>query len=119
MVTASPGEIASAIGLSNESAPQEELSWASRRLLEHLAEARPTLVVVDDVHWAEETFLDLVDYVVDLAGPVPLLILATARPDLLERRPGFGSGRPHATLHRLDPLGGRRRRSAPRRAARR
>ena len=97
--------VASAVGLSTESAPQEELFWAIRRLLETLARRRPLVVVLEDLHWAEPTLLDLVEYIVDLATDVPLLLLGTARPELLESRPGWGSGRPDTILLRLEPLG--------------
>ena len=96
--------IATIAGSSSEPAPQEELFWAVRRLLEHLAEARPTVVVLEDLHWAEDTLLDLVEYLIDLASAVPLLVIATARPELQQRRPGFGAGRPATTLIRLEPL---------------
>jgi len=91
-------------GLGGENAPQEELFWGVRRLLEVVADARPTVVVLEDLHWAEDTLLDLVEYVIDLAAAVPLLIIATARPELGERRPGFGAGRATATPIRLEPL---------------
>ena len=97
--------VATVVGLSAEPAPQEELFWAVRRLLEQVAADRPILVVLEDLHWAEDTLLDLVEYVVDLAANVPLLVLATARPDLIERRPTFVAPRQTATVIRLEPLG--------------
>ena len=97
--------VASAIGLSTEPAAQEELFWAIRRLLEAVARRTPLLLVLEDLHWAEPTLLDLVEYALDLATDVPLLVLATARPELLETRPAWGAGRPNATLLRLEPLG--------------
>ena len=97
--------IASAVGLSSAGAGQDELFWAVRRLLERLADGQPTLVVLEDLHWAEDTMLDLVDYVVDLAAGVPLLLLATARPELTERRPSAVASREATTVLRLDPLG--------------
>ena len=97
--------VASAIGLSTEPAAQEELFWAIRRLLESVARRRPLLLVLEDLHWAEPTLLDLVEYALDLATDVPVLVLATARPELLETRPGWGGGRSSATLIRLEPLG--------------
>ena len=97
--------VASAIGLSQESAPQEELFLAIRRLLEHLAADQPTLVVLEDLHWAEDTFLDLVDQLVDLAAEVPLLLLATTRPELSERRPEAMTEREVRSVIRLESLG--------------
>ena len=66
-----------------------ELFWAVRRFLEALALERPVLVVLDDVHWAEETLLDLVEYLAAWTSAAPILILCLARPDLLETRPGW------------------------------
>lgn len=63
----------------------------ARDLLEHLAAQGPIIVVLDDLHWAVATFLDLVEYVVR-AVDGPLLVLSVARPELLERRPGWGDG---------------------------
>jgi len=97
--------VASAIGLSPEAAPQEEVFWAIRRLFEAVARRRELLIVIEDLHWAQPTLLDLIEYAVDLATNVPLLILATARPELLDQRPGWASGRPNAALVRLEPLG--------------
>ena len=97
--------VASAIGLSAEVAPQEELFWAIRRLLEAIARRRPLLVVVEDLHWAKATLLDLIEYAIDLATDAPLLVLATARPELLDDRPGWVGGRPNASVIRLEPLG--------------
>ena len=97
--------VAAAIGLESGASSQEELFWAVRRLLEHLAAGAPTLIVLEDLHWAEDTLLDLVDYVVDLARRVPLMLLATARPDLVERRPAFVAPREATTYLRLEPLG--------------
>jgi class 3 adenylate cyclase/tetratricopeptide (TPR) repeat protein len=77
---------------------------AWRRLLEALAEERPLVLVFDDLHWADDALLDFVDHVVDWASGVPILVLATARPDLLDRRPGWGGGRANVTAIRLSPL---------------
>jgi DNA-binding SARP family transcriptional activator/tetratricopeptide (TPR) repeat protein len=68
----------------------EEIFWATRRLLETLARRRPLVVVLDDLHWAEPTFLDLVDHVGGRAAG-PLLVVCLGRPELLEARPrGLG-----------------------------
>jgi serine/threonine protein kinase/tetratricopeptide (TPR) repeat protein len=97
--------IATAIGIAAAAVPPVELFWAVRRLLERLARDQPTLVVLEDLHWAEETLLDLIEYIVDLASNAPLLVLATARPEILETRPGWSQGRPNAQVIRLEPLG--------------
>jgi class 3 adenylate cyclase/tetratricopeptide (TPR) repeat protein len=77
---------------------------AWRQFLEALAEERPLVVVVEDLHWADETLLDFVDHVVEWASGVPILVVCTARPELLERRPGWGGGKPNALTLSLSPL---------------
>jgi class 3 adenylate cyclase len=81
-----------------------DIAWGVRRLLERVAEERPLVVVVDDVHWAEPTLLDLLDHVVDLSRDYPVLVLVMARPELLEARPGWGGGKLNATTVLLEPL---------------
>jgi class 3 adenylate cyclase/tetratricopeptide (TPR) repeat protein len=81
-----------------------EAFTAWRRFLESLAEQRPTVLVFEDLHWADEALLDFVDHLVDWASSVPLFVLATARPELLERRPGWGGGKPNATTLSLSAL---------------
>ena len=77
---------------------------AWRRFLEAMAEQRPLVVVFEDLHWADESLLDFVDELVDWVTDVPLLAVATARPELLERRPGWGGGKLNATTLALPPL---------------
>jgi len=77
---------------------------AWRRYLEALAEQRPTVLVVEDLHWADEALLDFCDHLVDWATEVPLLVVATARPELLVRRPGWGGGKPNTATVSLSPL---------------
>jgi class 3 adenylate cyclase/tetratricopeptide (TPR) repeat protein len=83
---------------------RNEAFAAWRRFLEGLAEQRPLVVVVEDIHWADESLLDFLDELVDWVTDVPLLVLATARPELLERRPGWGGGKLNATTLALSPL---------------
>jgi class 3 adenylate cyclase/tetratricopeptide (TPR) repeat protein len=77
---------------------------AWRRLLEGLADERPTILVFEDLHWADDGLLDFVDTLVDWATDVPLLVVATARPELLARRPHWGGGKPNAATLSLVPL---------------
>jgi DNA-binding SARP family transcriptional activator len=76
-----------------------ELFWAVRRLLEALSREHPLLLVLEDVHWAEPTLLDLVEYLSDWVSEAPVLVLCLARPDLLDSRPGWAEG-----AVRLEPL---------------
>ena len=77
---------------------------AWRQFVEALAEARPLVLVFEDLHWADDGLLDFADYLADWAGGVPLLIIGTARPELLMRRPGWGGGKPNALTLSLAPL---------------
>jgi predicted ATPase/class 3 adenylate cyclase len=95
--------VAAAIGLSNETFPVQETFWGARRLVEVLARDRPLVVIVDDIHWAEPTFLDLLQYVAREAS-APLVLVCSSRPELLETHPEWGSDgdRSHAVV--LEPL---------------
>jgi len=77
---------------------------AWRRFLETLAEERPMVVVFEDLHWADDDLLDFVDHLVDWATGVPLLVVCSARPELLERRSAWGGGKPNALTVSLSPL---------------
>jgi class 3 adenylate cyclase/tetratricopeptide (TPR) repeat protein len=79
-------------------ASAEEIAWAFRKTLEHAAAGQPLAVVFDDIHWGEETFLDLVEHVALLSSGSPLLLLCLARPELAERRPTW------PISFRLEPL---------------
>jgi class 3 adenylate cyclase/tetratricopeptide (TPR) repeat protein len=81
-----------------------EAFTAWRQFLETLAAERPLVLVIEDLHWADETLLDFVDHLVDWASGVPLLVVGTARPELLERRPGWGGGKSNALSLSLSPL---------------
>jgi class 3 adenylate cyclase/tetratricopeptide (TPR) repeat protein len=91
------------IGLESPAA-KEELVWAFRRVLEHLADGRPLVVLIDDIHWAEPTMLDLIESVTDLARVAPILFVCPARPEFLDDRPTWGGGSANATTIRLEPL---------------
>jgi class 3 adenylate cyclase/tetratricopeptide (TPR) repeat protein len=82
---------------------QAELHWGFRRVLQLLALRRPLLLVVEDLHWAEQTLLELLQYV-QTGEEVPLLVVGSARPELADIRPGFAveSERRHTIL--LEPL---------------
>jgi len=83
-----------------------EIAWGFRKLVEQEAQERPLVVVLDDLHWASEALLDLIEHVADLSRDAPLLLLCMARPDFLERRPSWGGGKWNATALLLEPLDG-------------
>jgi class 3 adenylate cyclase/tetratricopeptide (TPR) repeat protein len=83
---------------------QGESFAAWRRFVEALAERRPAVLVFEDLHWADDNLLDFVDHLADWATGVPILILCTARPELLERRPGWGGGKRNAQTLSLSAL---------------
>ena len=82
---------------------QQEIAWAARELMEQLAHTEPVVLVFEDIHWAEEPLLELIEH---LAGLVraPLLLICLARAELLEIRPAWGGGRLRATAIELEPL---------------
>jgi class 3 adenylate cyclase/tetratricopeptide (TPR) repeat protein len=86
-------------------ASASEIAWAFRKLLESAVGGRPLVCVFDDIHWGEDTFLDLVEHVADLSREAPILLLCMARPDLLDRRATWGGGKLNATTVLLEPLG--------------
>ena len=94
-----------AIGASDDRAGSvEEVQWAVRRLFEALAAERPLVVVLEDLHWAESTFLQLVEYLAGHSTGTEILVLAAAREELLDTSPGWALPRPHSRLLALEPL---------------
>jgi hypothetical protein len=85
-------------GGGGESAP----AW--RTFFEGLAEQRPLVLVFEDMHWADDGLLDFIDHLVDWATGVPLLVIATARPELLDRRQAWGGGKLNVSTIALTPL---------------
>ncbi|MGH2654271.1 MAG: adenylate/guanylate cyclase domain-containing protein, partial [Actinomycetota bacterium] len=96
--------LGSVLGLSDVAAPAQETFWAVRRLLEALAERNPLVVVFDDIHWGEATFLDLVEYMAGWSTEAPILLLCLARPELLDARSAWGAAVADHTSIRLEPL---------------
>jgi predicted ATPase/class 3 adenylate cyclase len=84
---------------------QEEAFTAWRRFVEALADGGPAVIVLEDLHWADDALLDFVEHLADWAAGVPLLVVCVARPELLSRRPGWGGGNPNSTTLSLAPLG--------------
>jgi class 3 adenylate cyclase/tetratricopeptide (TPR) repeat protein len=95
--------VGAAIGLGDATGAIEETFWATRRLLEVLAADRPVVAVFDDIHWAEPTLLDLLEYVAGFSRGHPVLVLCMARPELRETRPEWDRAGTVITLSPLDP----------------
>ncbi len=98
--------VGSVIGLTTTRFPVSEIFWGARRFLEALGARRPVVVCIEDVHNAETTFLDLIDHVLDAAAPQSaVLIVASGRPSLLDKRPQWAGRARHAAISvpALDP----------------
>ena len=98
------GPLAAILGDGAAAGSPEEIAWAFRKLLEARRPERPLVVVFDDLHWGEPTFLDLVEHLADLSRDAPILVLCMARPELLDIRPTWGGGKLNATTALLEPL---------------
>jgi len=96
--------LAGAVGTAESAPGGEETFWAVRRFLEHLARERPVVVGIDELQWAEPTFLDLIEYLVGWTSDAAVLLLGLARPELLEQRPTWSTT--SSLLVSLDPLTG-------------
>jgi class 3 adenylate cyclase len=77
---------------------------AARRLVEALAAERPTVFGFDDVHWAESSLLDLLEFLAGRVRDVPAMFVLTARPELFDARPDWGGGLPRYTAIAVEPL---------------
>ncbi len=97
-----PGEETRPSADSNEQ--RESLFRAWRIFFESLARRQPLLIFIDDIHWANETLLDLLEYLTQRVSDAPLLFLCPTRADLLEKRPGWGGGKRNFTILTLEPL---------------
>ena len=96
--------VADAVGLAESVSGGRGTPWAIGRFFEELARRRPLVVVFDDIHWGERTFLDLVETLAAKSCDAPILLLCMARPDLLELRPAWGERASGATRLLLAPL---------------
>ena len=101
-----PGHLATILGLptGTEAADRTTLFLAARRLVEALAARQPTLLVFEDIHWADASTLDLLDELAARLHGTPVLLLAISRPDLLTQRPAWGGGLPAYAAVQLEPL---------------
>ncbi|PWU18517.1 MAG: hypothetical protein C5B48_14675 [Candidatus Rokuibacteriota bacterium] len=92
------------IGVGGEPASQDESFTAWRRVLEAWAAEHETVLVFEDLHWADDALLSFLEHLADWAEGVPLLVVCTARPELYERHPGWAGGLRNATTVNLPPL---------------
>jgi class 3 adenylate cyclase/tetratricopeptide (TPR) repeat protein len=96
--------VSSAVGLSESAFPVGELFWGARKLLESQAAERPLVLVIDDIHSAEATFLEFIENLVSSVVDAPILVVCSARPDLLDEHAGWIEGA-HGEQIDLEPLG--------------
>jgi class 3 adenylate cyclase/tetratricopeptide (TPR) repeat protein len=82
---------------------REALFSAARAVVEGIARRKPMVLAIDDIHWADEGMLDLIDHLTRWVR-APLLLICLSRDELLERRPDWGGGRRNATTISLEPL---------------
>ncbi|HET9938376.1 MAG TPA: AAA family ATPase [Gaiella sp.] len=82
----------------------QEIAWAAHEWATNLAEAQPLVLGFEDVHWAEEPLLDLIEHLADRIDDAPVLIVCLARAELLDARPAWGGGRRRAITIELAPL---------------
>jgi len=98
--------LAALLGLEGDSLPadRETLFFSARVFVESLALATPTLLLYEDIHWADSSLLELLEAFAARVREVPVMFVALARPELLTDRPGWGGGLPAYTALPLEPL---------------
>jgi len=99
--------LAPLLGLGNAEGPgadQAEFFAAWRRVIEAMAASGPLVLVVEDLHWADAGLLQFLDYLLDSSADIALLVIAAARPELLDRQPEWGKRKPNASSVALSPL---------------
>jgi class 3 adenylate cyclase/tetratricopeptide (TPR) repeat protein len=97
--------LAHLLGLEEATAgDQENLFAAARMFFERLAATAPTVLLFEDIHWADSALLDFIEYLIEWSRDVPLFVLTHARPELMDRRPTWGSGKRNFTSIFLEPL---------------
>jgi class 3 adenylate cyclase/tetratricopeptide (TPR) repeat protein len=82
----------------------DDVPWAVRTFLEHLSRQRPVVLVIDDLHWAEEGLLDVIEHIADWSRDAPIMLLGLARPEFYESRPTWGGGKLNAMAVSLSKL---------------
>jgi len=101
------GYVLSTLGMEDEgagSSDRELIFNAWRLLIESLAKEAPRIILFEDLHWASDSLLDLVEHVTHIRTQAALLLVALSRPELLDRRPNWGGGRQNFTSLALQPL---------------
>ena len=98
--------LAAVLGVSRTETSAEDIAWAFRGLLERLGSIEPLVLIVEDIHWADDTLLDLLESAAQWTRGVALLLLCVTRPELWERRPTWAASLAGAVALRLEPLGG-------------
>jgi predicted ATPase/class 3 adenylate cyclase len=97
--------VAQLLGLAEqEGRDKQELFAAWRLLFERLADVYPTVLAFEDMQWADASLLDFVEYLLEWSRNSPLFVITLARPELLERRPSWGSGHRNFSSLYLEPL---------------
>jgi class 3 adenylate cyclase/tetratricopeptide (TPR) repeat protein len=84
---------------------QQEISWAAREWAQLMSQTQPLILVFEDIHWAEEPLLELIEHMTSWVRDGSLMIMCLARPELLDIRSDWGGGRVRATAVELEPLG--------------
>jgi class 3 adenylate cyclase/tetratricopeptide (TPR) repeat protein len=92
------------LGIEDSPPAPDEIFWAIRKTFEALARIKPLILLFDDIHWGEPTFLDLIEHMADWTRDAPILLIAMARAELLEKRPTWGGGKHWVTTMSLEPL---------------
>ena len=98
------GLVTARLSGTGDGAESQEMFWAVRKVCEALADERPLVVCFEDVHWAEPTFLDLVEYLAGWIRDSPMLLLCLARPEFIDDRPAWLRGQENAASLTLAPL---------------
>jgi class 3 adenylate cyclase/tetratricopeptide (TPR) repeat protein len=96
--------LASLVGLGGSAAERTELFAAWLRFFEALAARSPLILVVEDIHWADDAVIEFLSHILDWAKDSPILLICTARPELFSSRPDWGGGKRDAVTIGLSPL---------------